>query len=102
MNYIYYDALKNIRYLSDIVFKDQIQNSQKMVYLVLGHPVVLLSFKCHLNIFAFIRTLFELVQPLYPMDIILYPLLDGDIHKPSKDKNIFKDLAQLQQNLIQP
>ena len=61
-----------------------------------------LSFIYNLNIFAFFRPLFELVQPLYPMDIILYPLLDGDIHKPSKDKNIFKDLAQLQQNLIQP
>ena len=33
------NALNGIRYLSDIDFKDQIQNSQKMVYLILGHPV---------------------------------------------------------------
>ena len=39
MNFIYYNALNNIRYLSDIDFTDQIQNSQKMVYLILGHPV---------------------------------------------------------------
>ena len=44
MNFIYnaftiYNALNNIRYLSEIDFKNQIQNSQKMVYLILGHPV---------------------------------------------------------------
>ena len=32
-------TLNDIRYLSVIDFKDQIQNSQKKVYLILGHPV---------------------------------------------------------------
>ena len=40
MNSIYYYTFNDIRYLSDIDFKGQIQNSQKMVYLILGHPVV--------------------------------------------------------------
>ena len=39
MNFIYYNALNDIRYLSVNGFKDQIQNSLKMVYLILGHPV---------------------------------------------------------------
>ena len=39
LNSIYYNALNDIRYLSEIGFKDQIQNSQKMVFLILGHPV---------------------------------------------------------------
>ena len=38
-SFICYNALNDIIYLSDIDFKDQIQNSQKMVYLILGHPV---------------------------------------------------------------
>ena len=36
---IYLNALNDIRYLGNIDFKDQIHNSQKMVYLILGHPV---------------------------------------------------------------
>ena len=28
-----------MKYLSEIDFKDQIKNSQKTVYLILGHPV---------------------------------------------------------------
>ena len=39
VNFICYNALNDIKYLSDIDFKKQIQNSQKMVYLILGHPV---------------------------------------------------------------
>ena len=31
--------MNDIRYLSVIDFKYQIQNIQKMVYLILGHPV---------------------------------------------------------------
>ena len=34
------NVLNDIRYLSNIDFKDQIQNSHKMVYLILGHPVI--------------------------------------------------------------
>ena len=39
LNSIYYYTFNDIKYLSDIDFKGQIRNSQKMVYLILGHPV---------------------------------------------------------------
>ena len=39
LNFICYNALNDLRYLNDIDFKDQIQNSQQMVYLIFGHPV---------------------------------------------------------------
>ena len=39
LNIICYNALNDLRYLNDIDFKDQIQNSQQMVYFILGHLV---------------------------------------------------------------
>ena len=39
LNSIYYYTFNDIKYLSDINFKGQIRNSQKMVYLILAHPV---------------------------------------------------------------
>ena len=34
LNFIFYNTLNDIRYLSEIDFKDLMQNSQKMVYLI--------------------------------------------------------------------
>ena len=39
LNFICYNELNDLRYLNNIDFKDQIQNSQQMVCLILGHPV---------------------------------------------------------------
>ena len=55
LNFIYYNALNDIRYLSDIDFKDQIQNSQKMVYIILGHPVPLIKVSKHHSTSAMMR-----------------------------------------------
>ena len=40
-NFTCYNELNDIKYSSDIDFKERIQNSQNMVYLISGHPVCL-------------------------------------------------------------